>query len=181
MAQRQDRDTFGVHQNRVLQNAKKNSFSASWDVQSTMTQDTNEDAINWSKVGLEMDKLDGRRRDSWDLGETVTNNTIEPRHLAESWDREEIKFEKHGNKKPKPAVRETNNDSVDRPTFKSHMFSKNAHEREKKLSVASTQMTDKTDRNESKYQIIFPRSSLYPSLVRFFCLILHIIRINESN
>lgn len=157
MAQRQDRDTFGVHQNRVMQNSKRNSFSANWDTQSSLTQDTTDDGINWSKDGIEEEKLDSRRRDSWDLGETTTNTSAEPRHLSNAWDREERKYEKMENyieKKPKPTKREIVNESIERPTFKSHMFSKGAIEREKKHSIASTQITDKTERTDGEPLIL---------------------------
>lgn len=158
MAQRQDRDTFGVHQNRVIQNSKRNSFSANWDAQSNLTQDTTDDGMNWSKDGIEVEKLDNRRRDSWDLGETTTNTSAEPRHLAEAWDREERKFEKfdkYVDKKPTAAKREIINESVERPTFKTHMFSKSALEREKKHSIASTQITDKTERTDGEFNFSY--------------------------
>lgn len=50
MAQRQNRDTFGVHQNRVVQEAssKRNSFSANWDAGSSLTQETQDDGV-WAK------------------------------------------------------------------------------------------------------------------------------------
>ncbi|KAG5895943.1 hypothetical protein JTB14_016344 [Gonioctena quinquepunctata] len=139
MAQRQDRDTFGVHQNRVVQNSKRNSFSANWDVQSSLTHDTTDDG-HWGK---EMEKRD-ERRDSWDLGETTTNTSVDARHMTEMWDREERKFEKNKNIR-KEVMR---HEPVERPTFKTHMFNKSVQEREKKHSVASTQMTDKTERTE---------------------------------
>lgn len=154
MAQRQERDTFGVHQNRVVQNSKRNSFSVNWDAQSNLTQDTTDDCVNWSKDGMEFDKLDSRRRDSWDLGETTTNTSAEPRNLADVWDREErnfAKFEKYENNKAKSLKCDILSESGERPTFKSHMFSKSAQEREKKHSVASTQITDRTERTEGEY------------------------------
>lgn len=181
MAQRKDRDTFGVHQNRVLQNSKRNSFSANWDVQSNITQDTTDDGINWTKDGMEIEKTDGRRRDSWDLGETITNNSVEPRHLTEAWDREERKFEqidKYIDQKPKMIKREGINDGSERPTFKTHMFSKSALEREKKHSVASTQITDKTERTEGKCDILF--ISYSPFFHQFLCNFIRFLK-NLSN
>ncbi|KAJ8922961.1 hypothetical protein NQ315_001507 [Exocentrus adspersus] len=144
MAQRQDRDTFGVHQNR---NSKRNSFSANWEVQSSLTHETTDDVASWAKEGMEVDKHDGggrTSRDSWELAESTTNTSVEPRHLAERWDREERKFEKSKSGR-KEAM---NHEPVERPTFRTHMFNKNAQEREKKHSIASTQMTDKTERTE---------------------------------
>lgn len=61
MAQRQDRDTFGVHQNRNMMqnNSKRNSFSANWDVQSNLTQGTTDDSGGiWGRD--DADKTDGR-------------------------------------------------------------------------------------------------------------------------
>lgn len=50
MSQRQDRDTFGVHQNLMNQNnSKRNSFSTNWDVQSNATLDTTDDVHEWTK------------------------------------------------------------------------------------------------------------------------------------
>ncbi|KAJ8956705.1 hypothetical protein NQ318_014060 [Aromia moschata] len=146
MAQRQDRDTFGVHQNRVIQNnSKRNSFSANWEVHSSMTQETADDAASWAKEGLEVDKHDGRTsRGSWEMADSTTNTSIDPRHLSEQWEREERKFEKNKNAR-KEAM---NHEPIERPTFRTHMFNKSAQEREKKHSVASTLMTDKTERTE---------------------------------
>lgn len=148
MAQRQDRDTFGVHQNRVIQNnSKRNSFSANWEVQSSLTHETADDATSWAKEGADGDKPDGRTsRDSWELAESTTNTSIDPRHLSERWDREERKFEKSKSVR-KEAM---NHEPAERPTFRTHMFNKNAQEREKKHSIASTQMTDKTERAEGE-------------------------------
>lgn len=57
-----------------------------------------------------------------------------------SWDREERKFEKSRNHVIK--------DPSERPTFRTHQMNKSALEREKKHSVASTSITDKTDHQE---------------------------------
>nr|CAH7758737.1 unnamed protein product [Callosobruchus chinensis] len=143
MAQRQDRDTFGVHQNRVhaQNNSKRNSFSANWDVQSSVTQATTDDG--WGKD--EVDK-NGLRRDSWELAETTTNTSTEPRHMVDVWDRDETKYERRNGRKED--IMRGHESSSERPTFRSHMFSKNAHDREKKHSLASTQATDKTEKNE---------------------------------
>ncbi|VEN63077.1 unnamed protein product [Callosobruchus maculatus] len=143
MAQRQDRDTFGVHQNRVhaQNNSKRNSFSANWDVQSSVTQGTTDDG--WGKD--EVDK-NGLRRDSWELAETTTNTSTEPRHMVEVWDRDDTKYERRNGRKED--IMRGHESSSERPTFRSHMFSKNAHDREKKHSLASTQATDKTEKNE---------------------------------
>ncbi|XP_057659116.1 myosin-VIIa [Diorhabda carinulata] len=139
MLQRQDRDTFGVHQNLINQdNSKRNSFSTNWDVQSNITQDTTDDGQEWTK-----DKRDGRR-DSWDLGETTTNTSMDAKHMMEMWDRNEMKFEK--NRKVRKA---SNQESMERPpTFKTHMLSKSAQEREKKHSTGSVQFLDKIDKPE---------------------------------
>ncbi|KAJ3645965.1 hypothetical protein Zmor_023581 [Zophobas morio] len=143
MAQRQDRDTFGVHQNRVMQNSsKRNSFSANWEVQSAITHETQEDNTHWAKDTLEIDKNDGRMsRDSWDQADSTTITSIDqPRRIiSERWETERKSYEKNRN-----VMKETG----ERPTFRTHQFNKSAQEREKKHSIASTQMTDKTERNE---------------------------------
>lgn len=109
MAQRQDRDTFGVHQNR---NSKRNSFSANWEVQSSLTHE--DDGISWAKDAM-----------GWDHIDSTTNTSIDQPIRG---------------KKMKDA-------SNDRPiTFRTHQFNKSAQEREKKHSIASTQMTDKSDK-----------------------------------
>ncbi|XP_066258344.1 unconventional myosin-XV isoform X2 [Euwallacea similis] len=140
MVQRQDRDTFGVHQNRVMHqnNSKRNSFSANWEVQSNITE-THNDATSWAQE--DSDRNDGRMsRDSWELAESTTITSIEPRDIGGRWDREERKFEKSRNHQIK--------DPSERPTFRTHQMNKSALEREKKHSVASTSITDKTDRQE---------------------------------
>lgn len=100
MAQRQDRDTFGVHQNRVMQqqNSKRNSFSANWEVQSNMTE-THNDSTSWAQEGTywsnevgklcfdfwfaDSDRHDGRTsRDSWELAESTTITSTEPRDVG---------------------------------------------------------------------------------------------------
>ncbi|KAL3274440.1 hypothetical protein HHI36_015828, partial [Cryptolaemus montrouzieri] len=142
MAQRQDRDTFGVHQNRnLMENSKRNSFSANWDSQSSMTQETQED-MNWGKDSMEMDKPISR--DSWDQNEyPITTMDAMPRRNGQI-DRLDREERRDIERREKKVFKEPS----ERPTFKTHMFSKNAHEREKKLSVASTQMTDKTELQE---------------------------------
>jgi hypothetical protein len=147
MAQRQDRDTFGVHQNRVLQNSsKRNSFSANWEVQSAITHETQDDSSNhWAKEALDVDKNDGRlSRDSWDQADSTTITSIDqPRRIiSERWETERKSYEKNRN-----VMKETG----ERPTFRTHQFNKSAQEREKKHSIASTQMTDKTERNEGRF------------------------------
>ncbi|RZB41182.1 unconventional myosin-XV [Asbolus verrucosus] len=143
MAQRQDRDTFGVHQNRVIQNnSKRNSFSANWEVQSAITHETQEDSTHWAKDALDLDKNDGRlSRDSWDQADSTTITSVDqPRRImSERWETERKSYEKNRN-----VMKETG----ERPTFRTHQFNKSAQEREKKHSIASTQMTDKTERNE---------------------------------
>ncbi|EFA08775.2 hypothetical protein TcasGA2_TC006465 [Tribolium castaneum] len=137
MAQRQDRDTFGVHQNRVLQNnSKRNSFSANWEVQSAITHETQDDSTHWAKDALDLDKTDGRlSRDSWDQADstTITSSDQPRRIISERWETERKRVGK---------------ETGERPTFRTHQFNKSAQEREKKHSIASTQMTDKTDRND---------------------------------
>ncbi|XP_050297745.1 unconventional myosin-XV isoform X2 [Anthonomus grandis grandis] len=140
MTQRQDRDAFGVHQNRVMQqnNSKRNSFSANWEVHSSMTE-THNDGTSWAQE--ESDRHDGRiSRDSWELAESTTITSIEPRDVGGRWDREERKFEKS-----RGAMKES---SSERATFRTHQMNKSALEREKKHSIASTSVTDKTDRHE---------------------------------
>ncbi|XP_072386404.1 unconventional myosin-XV [Diabrotica undecimpunctata] len=139
MTQRQDRDTFGVHQNLINQNnSKRNSFSTNWDVQSNITHDTTDDVHEWTKEKRE------NRRDSWDLGETTTNTSIDAKYTVDMWDRDEIKFEK-----TRKFRKVSEQESVERPpTFKTHMLSKSAQEREKKHSTGSVQLIDKIERNE---------------------------------
>ncbi|XP_060523322.1 unconventional myosin-XV [Cylas formicarius] len=135
MAQRQDRDTFGVHQNRTMNSSKRNSFSANWEVQSSLAE--TQDDTSWAKD--DTDKHDGRTsRDSWDLGDSSAITSVGHRSVSERW--EERKYDKNS----KTASKE----SGERPTFRTHQLSKSAREREKKHSVASTAMTDKTDRHE---------------------------------
>lgn len=138
MAQRQDRDTFGVHQNRVPQhNSKRNSFSANWEVQTSMTQEIKDDMAAWAKDALDMDKHDGRNsRDSWNVTESTTASMeITRKNMnSERWDGDHKNYEKKSNKEP-----------VERPTFRTHQLSKSAQEREKKLSV-STQNTERPDK-----------------------------------
>lgn len=141
MAQRQDRDTFGVHQNRVIQNSsKRNSFSANWEVQSAITHETQDDSTHWAKDALDLDKADGRlSRDSWDQPDSTITSSDQPRRIiSERWETD---------RKNRSIVKE----GGERPTFRTHQFNKSAQEREKKHSIASTQMTDKTERNDSKW------------------------------
>ncbi|XP_017773416.1 PREDICTED: unconventional myosin-XV [Nicrophorus vespilloides] len=133
MAQRQDRDTFGVHQNRnsmMNLSSKRNSFSANWDIQSSVTQDTQEEE---EKI------IETSRRDSWDepdLGEK--RSKINPL-LNDRWDLD-----------PKPKMmmmmqqQQQSDTPSERPTFRTHQFSKAEKEREKKHSV-STINTEKMD------------------------------------
>lgn len=140
IAQRQDRDTFGVHQNRVTQNnSKRNSFSANWEVQSAITQDTHDENTHWAKETLDDEKNDGRlSRDSWDQADSTTITSFEqPRR----WEVEKKSYEK---------VKHIVKEAGEIPTFRTHQFNKSAQEREKKHSIASTQMTDKSDKNEGK-------------------------------
>lgn len=65
--------------------------------------------------------------------------------MVEMWDRDDVKFEK--NRKLRKV---SDQESVERPTFKTHMLSKSAQEREKKHSTGSTQLTDKTERNDGR-------------------------------
>lgn len=146
MAQRQDRDTFGVHQNKtVMNNSKRNSFSANWDVQSTMTQETQDDT-SWAKDALDLDKQDGRisRDSSWDIAES-TVTSVEPLRknvlLNDRWDIEQTYEKREKHHIPEP---------VERPTFRTHQFNKSAKEREKKHSV-STQNTERNDKMEGKF------------------------------
>lgn len=149
MAQRQDRDTFGVHQNRAVQNnSKRNSFSANWDVQSNITQETQDDPAIWAKETVDISKIDGRmsRSSSWGQAES-TVTSVEPIRKThplsnERWD---VEVHKNYEKSKSQMIKETN----DRPTFRTHQFNKSAQEREKKLSV-STQNTEKLDKMEGK-------------------------------
>lgn len=145
MAQRQDRDTFGVHQNRAMQNnSKRNSFSQNWEAQSTMTQETQDESAIWAKENGE--KHDGRmsRTSSWGQAES-TVTSVEPTRKAhplsnDRWDAEHKSYEKSKSHAKEPS---------ERPTFRTHMFNKSAQEREKKLSV-STQNTEKLEKMEGK-------------------------------
>lgn len=142
MAQRQDRDTFGVHQNRAVQNnSKRNSFSANWEVHSTLTQETTQDeGSSWAK---DHEKVDGRtsRTSSWGQAESSINER-KGLGLAERWDVEH-KYERARNS--------TGQEPMERPTFRTHQFNKSAQQREKKLSV-STQNTDKMDKMEGEVE-----------------------------
>ncbi|KAK9739373.1 hypothetical protein QE152_g9077 [Popillia japonica] len=140
MAQRQDRDTFGVHQNRtVMNNSKRNSFSANWDIQSSVTQETQDDGTSWSKDFDE--KQERHARDSWDQPDS-TVPSIEVNRKAmilmnDRWDSEKSFDKKNVMQEP-----------AERPTFRSHQFSKSAsRDREKKHSV-STQNTEKIEKME---------------------------------
>lgn len=138
MAQRQDRDTFGVHQNRAPPSSKRNSFSANWEVHSSVTQGTQDDVAIWAKEALDMDKHDGRMSrgsSNWERAEsTLTSEPIRKTVTGEQWDLEQKSFEKKNYKEP-----------VERPTFRTHQFNKSAQEREKKMSV-STQNTEKPEK-----------------------------------
>ncbi|KAL1494091.1 hypothetical protein ABEB36_009744 [Hypothenemus hampei] len=145
MAQRQDRDTFGVHQNKTIHqnNSKRNSFSANWEVQSNITE-THNDATSWAN---EDSAHDGRMsRDSWELAESTTITSIEP---AGRWERDERKSRMMS--------------SSERPTFRTHQMNKSALEREKKHSVASTSITDKTDRHQEWPEFMRPIKTPPPS------------------
>ena len=138
ISQRQDRDTFGVHQNRAAQHSsKRNSFSANWDIQSSVTQETQDDGTSWGKDVAE-EKQDGRlTRNSWDRPES-TVTSIEPRRfmMNDRWDDDN----KGGHEKNR-----TLQEPSERPTFRTHQYSKSAErDREKKHSV-STQNTEKID------------------------------------
>lgn len=142
MAQRQDRDTFGVHQNRtVMNNSKRNSFSANWDIQSSVTQETQDDGTSWSKDFDE--KQERHARDSWDQPDS-TVPSIEVNRKAmilmnDRWDSEKSFDKKNVMQEP-----------AERPTFRSHQFSKSAsRDREKKHSV-STQNTEKIEKMEGE-------------------------------
>lgn len=142
MAQRQDRDTFGVHQNRtVMNNSKRNSFSANWDIQSSVTQETQDDGTSWSRDFD--DKQERIARDSWDQADsTVTSIEANRKGMimtSDRWDNEKS-FDK----------KNMGQEGGERPTFRTHQFSKHAgREREKKHSV-STQNTEKVDKMEGK-------------------------------
>ncbi|XP_045475987.1 unconventional myosin-XV isoform X2 [Harmonia axyridis] len=147
MAQRQDRDTFGVHQNRVLmESSKRNSFSANWDSQSSITQETQDD-MQWGKDSVDIEKSESR--DSWDQNDYPVNkmDSMPRRNVqkerVERNERRDIE-RRDTERREKKAFKEP----TERPTFKTHMFNKSAQEREKKLSIASTQMTDKTENQE---------------------------------
>lgn len=129
MAKRQDRDTFGVHQNRVNQNSsKRNSFSANWEIQSSLTQETHQD--DWSKEKLEF------RKDSWD--QNLSSTEVTPRRngsvTSDRWE-------------PDPKIKSPIKEPTERPTFRTHQMNKIALEREKKHSV-STVNTEKAEKLE---------------------------------
>ncbi|KAF5306868.1 hypothetical protein FQA39_LY00098 [Lamprigera yunnana] len=149
MAQRQNRDTFGVHQNLVEQsNSKRNSFSANWDIQSSLAHDThNESANNWAKEKFEKSSM---RKDSWAQSESPlvikTEQAVTQKNIVstlnEEWNDEIQDFEKRSIQTKE--IKEPD----ERPTFRTHQFSKIAKEREKKHSV-STINTEKTDKLEA--------------------------------
>lgn len=136
MSQRQDRDTFGVHQNRVAQNnSKRNSFSANWEMQSSMTQETQDDIISWGKDRLD----DNRRKDSWDQNGSITSTEPSKKMSFMSTDNWEMEVKTRAHPK----------EPAERPTFRTHQMNKIAQEREKKHSVSTTN-TEKTEKIESK-------------------------------
>lgn len=154
MAQRQDRDTFGVHQNTVLHgNSKRNSFSANWEVNSSTAHDSREEFNNWAKDGIDSEKQDGRmsrQSSNWDQTESsnINDSEIVQRNIFiisnERWENENKPYmekSKHMN---------YGKENVDRPTFRTHQMNRSQQEREKKHSV-TTQNTDKQDKLEGKY------------------------------
>lgn len=148
MAQRQDRDTFGVHQNRtvMLNNSKRNSFSANWDIQSSVTQETQDDTTSWSKDFD--DKQDRMVRDGWDQPDSTITSTEANRKsmilMNDRWDNDKGFEKKNLTQEP-----------MERPTFRTHQFSKSvSRKREKKHSV-STQNTEKIDKMEGKLLDLF--------------------------
>ncbi|KAF2905677.1 hypothetical protein ILUMI_00498 [Ignelater luminosus] len=141
MAQRQNRDTFGVHQNHVGQNnSKRNSFSANWEIQSSLTQDTQDDTSSWAKEKMDIHFV---RKDSWEQNESTITTTEQPRRnisvTSDRWDVEQKVYEKTRSSTPK--------EPLERPTFRTHQMSKIAQEREKKHSV-STVNTEKQEKLE---------------------------------
>lgn len=78
-----------------------------------------------------MERIERRDAERNERRETERNE----RRESERMDRRETE------RREKKAFKEP----TERPTFRTHMFNKSAQEREKKLSVASTQMTDKTE------------------------------------
>lgn len=147
MAQRQDRDTFGVHQNMVMHSSsKRNSFSANWEVSTSLTQETREEVNNWAKDGMDAEKHDGRlsrESSNWDTSET---NEIRHRNISvtsnDRWDMDNRNMERRHLSSSK--------ENLERPTFRTHQMSKSQQEREKKLSV-STQNTDKPEKLDGKF------------------------------
>ncbi|KAK4873712.1 hypothetical protein RN001_013072 [Aquatica leii] len=143
MAQRQDRDTFGVHQNLVEQsNSKRNSFSANWDIQTSLAQETQEGSTNnWSREKSPI------RKNSWEQTESIITTeqiVIRKNNITtanDHWDEETKNSEK-------PIHKTDINEPIERPTFRTHQFNKVAKEREKKHSV-STINTERTDKIEA--------------------------------
>ncbi|KAB0792987.1 hypothetical protein PPYR_12607 [Photinus pyralis] len=142
MAQRQERDTFGVHQNLVEQsNSKRNSFSANWDIQSSLTQDTQDDgASNWAKFDH------ANRKDSWDQSEIIKmEQNVTRRSMVAA-------MNEHWDDEPKPKAQAKDHEPTERPTFRTHQMNKVAKEREKKHSV-STINTEKTEKLECNFRL----------------------------
>lgn len=157
MAQRQDRDTFGVHQNAVIHtSSKRNSFSANWEVSSSTVHDSRDEVSNWAKEGIENEKQDGRistQSSNWDQTESSNmNSEIVQRNISiisrESWEVETKPY----NEKTKHM--NYNKENVERPTFRTHQMNRSQQEREKKHSV-STQNTDKQDKLEGNILLLY--------------------------
>lgn len=153
MAQRQDRDTFGVHQNMVIHSSsKRNSFSANWEVNSSITQETRDEVNNWAKDGMDSEKQDGRtsrESSNWDANESSIMMGSETPHRnisVTSNDRWEMENKAYMEKRHMSNSKE----NLERPTFRTHQMNRSQQEREKKHSV-STQNTDKQDKLEGKY------------------------------
>lgn len=156
MAQRQDRDTFGVHQNLALPgNSKRNSFSANWEVQSSITQEQREEVNNWAKEEMDIEKQDGRgsRQSSWEHHESsiMTSSEIQHRNISitsnERWEMDSKAYVDKS--RHQPAIK----NDMERPTFRTHQMNRSAQEREKKHSV-STITTDKPEKSEGTFTII---------------------------
>ncbi|XP_025836405.1 unconventional myosin-XV [Agrilus planipennis] len=147
MAQRQDRDTFGVHQNQTVSgNSKRNSFSANWDIQNSFSQKTSEET-NWTKDIESNHNERPTRKSSWDQSEVSISvdkvRKLSQKNSFEKWETEE----KAADQKQKPSQFVKRDEPHERPTFRTHQMSKNAKEKEKRLSV-STVHTEKLEGSE---------------------------------
>lgn len=131
--------------------SKRNSFSANWEVNSSLTQEIHE-VGNWAKDGMDSEKEGrmSRQSSNWDQNESsiMTGSEMPHRASVTSNDRWEMESKVYMDKK------RHSNENIDRPTFRTHQMNRSQQEREKKHSV-STQNTDKQDKLEGNLFLLF--------------------------